>query len=436
MLLPRHAMARRTMLKGSGVLLALPFLEAMAGDTPSASMKPPSRLAFIYGLPFGVSRAAWYPTGTGKDTLFPSAHAPLAPWRDQLTVFTNLQHIRGLTGHHLVSLNWLTGTKAAAGVAQTISVDQVAARHLGADTAVSSLLMTPASRQGETNAYDSAGLPLPQARSPRELFNRLFPVTAGASPEAVLQRMREQRSVIDVVAGNARELERDLGAGDRRRLDQYLTSVREVERRLATAEECLKRPEPKIDIKSMDFEAKDPKAIIDLFCDLIYLAFVNDTSRVANFAFGYDMEINTKTISTDMPISLGINDLLHSIMHGFGIKDEATRVVVEQQQAQCTLWCVERFARLVKRLDETPEGDGTVLDRTQLLFGGGQTVTHTATEFPLVLVGGKACGVRHRQHLTYEKGKAPFSDLLLTMLHKAGAHEERFCESRGPIAEL
>ncbi|QDU19782.1 DUF1552 domain-containing protein [Urbifossiella limnaea] len=248
-----HWITRRTVLRGFGAAVGLPYLDAMAGATTAAPAPgggpEPRRLACFY-IPGAIGRHGWFPEATGRGYALAPSHAPLARHRDDFTVLTNLLHITGRISGHVHPYNWLTGHNinlTPGTITNTVSMDQVAARHLG-PTWLPSLALSFADGVGTaTLSRNSLGVDVPATASYRDVFERLFPPADAAQLREAKARLATTRSVLDAAGGSVRDLNRQLGDADRQRLDQYLESVREVERRIGDADRILDRGRPAFD---------------------------------------------------------------------------------------------------------------------------------------------------------------------------------------------
>jgi hypothetical protein len=444
------AIDRRTVLRGLGATLALPWLESMTGTATAApgtapavagvaSGKEPSRLACFY-IPGAIGRHAWFPTDTGPKYTLAASHKPLEKFRDQFSVLTNLRHIEGQISGHVHPYNWLTGhniNQIPGTVTNTVSMDQVAAKHLG-PTWLPSLALSFTDGVGTaTLSRNSMGVDIPALGTPRTVFERLFPPADKAQLEEARKRLALDRSVLDTALDDVKALQRRLGAIDQRRLDEYLTSIRELERRLVDKDAILQRGRPGFDEKAVDPDKPVKNSMrehIELMFDMIALAFQTDMTRVVTQSLGGEGGPNYddyKGWAKEFGAPLrGAHDYHHK--GGQGAPDNAdVKVINARDQMYCAC-----LARLMTKLAAMPAKDGTVLDHTVLLLGGAQISSHSGKSFPTLLAGGKKLGFRHGQHLKWDQGKKPMSDLYLTILQQLGCPIKSFKESRGPIGEL
>lgn len=436
---------RRTVLRGAGAAVGLPLLEAMmprrAGGAPSTykpaagSVNAAPRMICCY-ISNGVNIIEWTPQNSGPDwTLSPSLQA-LEPYKSDFTLLTGLGHVRSDAQHTGADV-WLTGVdlKATPGkdYQNAISVDQVAAEHHGRQTRFPSLELaqgsgTGVARHSNTLAFDRNGTPLPADNSPQRLFNRLFVSEDAGSRRATLQRYAERRSILDEVLSDANSLRRDLGTTDQRKLDEYLNSVRETERRAQRLEGWVDVPKPEVvqtglQLGSNANSSHDYPMWVDVMLELSYLAFQTDTTRVITFEW-----------AREAAGWGGSGENQHELSHHGGDAGMLS------QLAGVDRFRIARLARFLGFLKATREGDGNMLDRTMVLFGSGmnngRTGTHSPKNLPTLLAGGSKLGLRHGQHLAFEEDSTPLSNVLLTMLQKMGVESDSFSDSTGTLAGL
>jgi len=438
---PKVLIARRTFLRGFGATLALPYLEIMGGRTVAAAnnQREPRRLACFY-IPGAIGRHAWYPSDTGRNYTLAPSHQPLAQHRDDFSVVSNLLHITGRISGHVHPYNWLTGHNinlTPGTITNTISMDQVAARHLG-PTWLPSLALSFGDGVGTaTLSRNALGVDIPAIGNHRTVFERLFPPADRTQLRDAQARLALNRSVLDTAVGSARDFQRNLGQDDRRRLDQYLEAVREVERRLVDSQAILERGRPQFDETNVRVQPQGRNSMrehIELMIDLIVLAFQTDMTRVVTQNLGgeggpnYD-EYREWAQAAGAPIR-GAHDVHHKGGQGAAAAPESK--VIEARD----LMLVGCLARLMGKLKEVRAADGTLLDHTVLLFGGAQISSHSGKSFPTLVAGGRKLGFRHGQHLRFDSEKKPMSDLYLTILQQLGCPVTSFKESAGPISEL
>lgn len=438
---PKLPFNRRTFLRGLGASLALPYLEIMNGSTAAASTgaREPRRLACFY-IPGAIGRHGWFPTDTGRNYTMASSHRPLARHREDFSVLTNLSHITGQISGHVHPYNWLTGHNINLNpgtITNTVSMDQVAARHLG-PTWLPSLALSFTDGVGtSTLSRNSLGVDIPATANHRAVFERLFPPADASQLRDAQARLSLNRSILDTAVGSVRDVQRQLGQADRQRLEQYLESIREVERRLNDSERILQRGRPRFDEESVRVQPAARNSMrehIELMMDLIVLAFQTDMTRVITFSLGgeggpnYD-EYRDWAQAAGAPVR-GAHDVHHKGGQAAADTPDA-RVLMSRDEMLC-----ERFATLMDKLKDIRASDGTLLDHTVLLFGGAQISSHSGRSFPTLLAGGRRLGFRHGQHVRWEAGRKPMSDLYLTILQQLGCPVTSFKESAGPLSEV
>jgi hypothetical protein len=429
MFITRTSMSRRTALRGLGATLALPLLDAMVPAlTPAVrtAAAPVRRFGAIF-VPMGERPSHWTPATTGAGFEFSPILEPLAPFRDSIIVVSNLD--RPLQGTHAVSSGtWLTGsapkrTEAEDFLAGT-SLDQVIARQIGKDTVFPSLEIGTEDLTGyvgacdvgyscaymNTIAWKSPTTPMPLECNPRVVFERMF--GRPGSTEQRVARMKQNRSILDSVRGDVTSLERGLGARDRARLDQYLEHVREIEGRIARAEKQatteLVLPAAPIGIP----ESWAEHAAI--MFDLMALAFEADLTRVFSFM------LNREASQLVFP-ELGFDEPWHHVSH-HGNEPEKLAMLVK-----LNTWQIGIFGQFLQRLQSTPDGDGTLLDHSALLWGSGMSDSnsHSPLDVPFLMVG-KAAGLfTGNRHLAAKKG-TQLADVMLTVAQRYGAEVDRF----------
>jgi hypothetical protein len=432
--------SRRTMLRGLGATLALPFLDIMGSRTLGAvaGAPEPRRLACFY-IPGAIGRAGWFPKDTGPDYTLAPSHKPLEKFRDQFTVLTNLLHITGRISGHVHPYNWLTGHNiniTPGTITNTISMDQVAVRYLG-PTWLPSLALSFTSGVGTaTLSRNSLGVDIPATADYRMVFERLFPPADKAQLKEAQVRITLNKSILDSAVGNVKDFQRQLGNVDKQRLDQYLESIRDVEKRLSDNEEILERGRPLFDEQSVKLQPQGKNRMqehIELMMDLIVLAFQTDMTRVVTHSLGgeggpnYD-EYKEWAQKHGAPVR-GAHDVHHKGQAAGGTPDAN---VLESRDVML----VNCVARLMEKLKGIQAKEGSLLDHTVLLFGGAQISSHSGKSFPTILAGGKKLGFKHGQHVKYESEKKPMSNLYLTILQQLGCPVTSFKESNGTLSEL
>ncbi len=457
----RWLLNRRHFLRGVGAMMALPLLNAMVPlRAIAAETAKPRRSVFVY-IPNGVNGMTWQVTKSGRDYELSPSLKPLAAHRQEFTVFSGLHHPNGLGQAHVCADTWLTGAKIDAQSARkyenTISVDQLMAEVTGQQTRFPSLELSISSGTGRplnstTLAFSRDGVPLPAEDNPKQIFNRLFGEESGGIA-AQRARLGKRRSVLDAVLDDAKSLRRELAQDDRTKLDEYLHSVRDVEQRAERLDAWLDVPKPKLDkALAAPFQRDVPKAKAGEYWrtmfDLIVLALRTDTTRVVTYMNG--SEGNGLAIP-----EIGITQARHNLSHHNGDP------VVLERLAKSDAFIMEQFSHFLDSLRDVKDGEEPLLDRTMVLFGSGMSYghSHANSNLPILLAGGRGLGLKHGQHLDYNRPhlkndytlsydewrdlcgkprdeKARLSNLMLTMLQKMEVHSEKFVDSLGPVSEI
>ncbi len=421
------ALARRTFLKGAGVCLALPLLDAMrpafAGVRAAAADEPPRRMLLVC-TNMGMMPRFFWPEGEGRG-YEPSEYLSLiAEHRDDFTVVSGVSHPDVDGGHH-AEVSFLTAAPhpSSGGFRNSISLDQYAAERVGVRTRFPYLSLTVGVEQNGLS-YTAAGVRIPPDDKPSEVFKRLFVRGSRDEVAAQVRRLREGRSVLDVVAERASGLGRQLGPADRGKLDQYFTSVRELEGRLVEAEAWERRPKPVVAVEP-PVDIDDRAALIPrtrLMFDMAKLAFETDSTRIV--AISIDENANPK------PNIPGVTQGHHSLTH-HGNRDEPVDQLKLIEAAQ-----MEVFGELLGNLKEVGERGETLLDRTMVMYGSnlGNANSHDNKNMPILLAGG---GFRHAGHLAFDrKNNYPLSNLYVSMLQRLGVEADRFAGSTGTMRGL
>lgn len=438
---------RRTMLRGLGVSLGLPVLEAMFPSAlranPSAfqpwassSTAPKPRAIFCY-IPNGVNILEWMPKDSGKSYGLPPTLAGMAAHRDDFTLITGLGHPRSPGGHNGAD-TWLTAAdlKSTPGKDYTnsISIDQVIAEKIGRETRLPSLELSDQSGSGtaghsHTLSFSRSGTPLPAEDSPRRVFERLFVPDDATSREATLRRYAQKKSILDDIRSEAADLQQKLGAEDKSKLDEYLTSVRETEQRVDRLTQWVDVPKATVDshdlqLSSQPGNAHDRPMWIDVMMELNYLAFATDTTRVITFEW-----------SREAGGFGGGGENHHELSHHGGDPGMLKRL------AEIDRFHVSRLTRFLDFLKRTQEGGGTMLDHTVIVFGSGmnsgETGDHSPKNLPLLVAGGKAFGFQHGQHLAHpQDSHPPLSNVLLSVAQKMGVDSGEFADATGTLTGL
>ncbi len=450
MIITKMALPRRTFLRGVGAAFALPLIDAMV-PAFSASVKaaqPVCRLGFIYvpnGVAMNDSLNFWTPKGTGTSFELSPILAPLASYRDRLTIVSGLAQKQGESmgdgnGEHTrACATWLAGVHPkkteGADIRLTTTADQIAAFQLGKETVLPSmelissdidLVLGGQCEAGYSCAYmntvswQSPTTPLPVENNPSVVFDRLF--GEGGTPEERLDRMRRKSSLLDRVNADLSRLQRSLGAGDRQRISEYFDSVREVERRIQMAEEQNSRSALPVPDRPIGIPA-DYGDHLKLLYDLQWLAYQGDLTRV--FSLMYGRELNSRSYP-----EIGISEPHHGLSH-HGDRPEQI-----EKFSRLNTYQVELFSYFLGTLRATPDGDGNLLDHTVLVYGGSMSNpnVHLHVNLPLVVAGGGAGRLKGGRHLAFDPSRnVPMTNLLVSVLDKAGVRIDKLGDSTGPI---
>ena len=447
MIVTRKALPRRTVLRGIGATVALPFLDAMAPAltaTARTAAAPIPRLGFVYA-PNGMFLPNFHPSGAGgRGFEFTPILRPLEPYRDQLVV------VSGLSNNGVVSPNegggvhtrahggWLSGVlpkrTEGADIEAGKTIDQYAADTLGADTSLRSLELTTESNftvgncengysctYQNSTSWRTATTPLPHERDPRVVFQRLF--GDGGSVEARLAQMQTDRSILDSVTESIGRLERRLGLRDRTAVEDYLDAVRQIERRIQRAEESnALTPLPPVAQPGGVPEEYDEH--VGLLFDLLVLAYQADVTRVSCTQMARELSGRTYP-------NIGVPEAHHSVSHH---QLNAHNI---EQYTKINTHHVSLFARMIEKMQDTPDGDGTLLDHSIMLYGTGMGDGdhHTPYNLPVTLAGGGGGRLAGGRHMQYELN-TPFMNLGVTLLDKVGVHVDQVSDSSGRLADL
>ena len=446
MIVTRKAISRRMILRGMGATVALPLLDAMipaltaAQNTPAKAVR---RLGVVYH-PNGVIYDKWVPASVGANFELSPTLAGLQPFKDQLIVVTGLfmdfaealgdgggDHSRACGGY----LSGVHVKKSDAVVEGGISMDQIAARFFERDTQLASLQLQIDDNSlvgscdvGYSCAYSSTiswltpTLPLQTENNPRVVFERLFGATDSTDPGVCAARLRQDRSILDSVMDRVKQLQRQLGAADNMRVNDYLTSLRDVERRIQKTEEQSAKEVPDVARPVGIPESFDEHA--PLLYDLQLLAYQADITRVITFMYGREQ--------TPRPYpQIGVPEPHHSLTH------HQNDPVKMEKCAKIQQYHLKLFADYLKKLRNTPDGDGSLLDHLIILYGSGisNSDRHTHGPLPTLVVGGGGGALKGGRHLVYPE-HTPATNLQLTLLNILGVPAEKIGDSTGQFKEL
>jgi len=441
MIVTKKALPRRTFLRGAGATLALPLLDAMVAPMTALAAtagNPVRRLGFVY-VPMGAHIPQWTPPGAGRlDALSPALQS-LAPHREHITVFTNMELRNAYPGTHATSnaaflsaakAKWTESTDYYLGT----TVDQIAAKHIGGDTRLPSLelamdLLTTVGQCDNGYAcvyqnnlsWSSPTTPLPAEAHPRIAFERLF--GDGGSKDDRRSDLRQNASLLDWVREDIARLQKKLGPSDRTKVDLYLDTVREVERRIQKAEAATADSK----LPDLDRPLGVPASYADhakLMFDLQVLALQGDVTRVITFQLA--REASTRTYP-----EAGVPEAHHPLTHNGGDPEKLAQV------AKINAFHVFLFAYFLEKLKSTPDGNGSLLDHSVYLYGSGMgnADLHDHVNLPILVAGGGAGKLKGGRHIRYDK-PTPLANLHLTLLDKVGVRLDSFADSQGKIPEL
>jgi len=447
MLITKMHLPRRTFLRGLGASLALPLLDGMVpaltavADTAAA----PVRRMGVFYVPNGMAMSYWAPKALGTDFELPRTLASLEPFRDQLLVLSGLADMNayaineGAGDHARAAGTFLTGVRirktGGSDLQAGVSADQIAAQHLGKETQLASLELSRESVEilgncdaGYSCAYvntiswRSPTTPLPMENDPRAVFERLFGTSGSTDSAARLARIKRSRSILDFVIDETAQLQRNLGPRDRSKLEEYLEAVRDIERRIQKAEEQSGRELPVVE--QPPGMPTDYAEGTQLMLDLLALAYQTDLTRVSTFMLA-------KEVSVWAYPELGVSDSHHPVSHH---ENDPTKL---DRLGKINAYHMKQFSHFVERLKSIPEGDGTLLDNSVLIYGAGisDSNTHFHDDLPIAVVGGGGAGIKGGRHLRYPKG-TPVTNLLLTVLDKMGVPAAKIGDSTGKVEHL
>lgn len=441
----RTALPRRTFLRGLGTLMALPALEAMLPSTSAAVAKAaPRRTAFVY-VPNGMNMANWWPETVGRGYELPQILQPLAAHRDDFNVLSGLAQLSGRGGpdgagdHARANATWLTGVRArktaGADIQVGVSIDQVLADQVGKHTRFDSLelgcdkaRLAGGCDSGYSCAYQfnlawkGPATPMPPEANPKQVFERLFG-NGTSNEEAAAQHKREQynKSILDFVLEDANSLKRQLGATDRRKLDEYMTAVRELEERIEQGEKFKQQnvaPVLRKDFLPQDYSYEQH---IRMMYDLMVLAFQTDSTRISTFLVAHDGS------NRSYPF-VGVPDGHHDLSHHGGDEVKLAKI------AKINTFHTTQFAYFLGKLKAVKEGNGTLLDNCAVMYGSGLADgnRHAHHDLPIILAGRGGGTIKSGQSLEF-KQETPLCNLFVSLGERMGATVDHFGDSTGRL---
>ena len=441
--------SRRTLLRGVGAAVSLPLLDSMVpAQTPLAktAANPEIRLGLCF-IPHGAVMANWTPEGDGADFKISRTLAPVEPFKDQVVVVTNLAHKMAAPGgpgdnggdHTRSPAVFLNGVHPkrteGADIQAGVTIDQIAAEKIGQATPLPSLELATEDFSGlvgscdvgfscaymNTISWRTPTTPLPMEINPRVVFNRLF--GDGANAQERLDRIDQQRSILDAVMGQVKHLEGNLGPNDRNRVAEYLDTVREIERRIQFAEKQNANSTLAVPVSPTGIP-DDHQEHTKLMFDLMAIAYQANITRISTFMMAREVSYRT------FPM-LGISEGFHPASHH---QNNPARL---ENLTKINTYHVSLMAYFLGKLKATPDGDGNLLDHSLILFGSGMSNSnvHNHSPLPVFVAGGAAGKLKGGRHLKYPEG-TPMANLLLTILNKAGIPQDRVGDSTGLLTEL
>ena len=439
MFITKKFLNRRTVLRGAGAMIALPLLDAMipAGTAlANTAAKPLVKLGFVY-FPHGAIMEHWTPQKEGKDFELTSILEPLKPYKDQLTIISGLGNRPGESQavHAIVPATWLSCVHPKQGQDPNMAMtaDQIAAKYIGQETPLPSLeIATEAPGGGGacdrdygcnysgTISFRTPTTPLPMEFSPHKLFQRLF--GRGDTPEERKELVEQQASILDMVQQDASDLQRTLGARDRAMLNDYLETVRELERRIQKSQ-----AQDLSHLKLPNVPAGNPESFdqtMNLMYDMAALAYQANLTRVMNMMVAAEVSGRTYNL-------IGVPDAFHAVSH------HANDPVKKAKLVKIQNYHTKVLAKFLEKLKNTPDGDGSLLDHSIILYGSNMSNSDRHNQFPLptALIGGGCGKLKGGQHLRYPD-HTPLSNALLTMLDRAGVPLDKLGDSTQKLAEV
>src|SRR6266542_2049695 len=430
------ALSRRKFLRGAGILLSLPLLDAMtpvfavAVKRIAAGATPGGKLTRMFGIcnNLGLLPEHFFPKESGRDYALSPYLELLKDYRDDFTVFSGVSH-PDVDGGHPADNCFLTAAPhpGSAGFRNTISLDQYISERIGHLTRFPSLTLGVNVQQGQRSlSWTASGVMIPCEEKASDVFKRLFVQGTPDEVEAQVRKLAQGQSILDAVAGQAKDLQRSVGARDRDRLDQYFTSVRDLEQRLQMSREWEYKPKPKVSAP-VPLDPADPKAYMDkvkLMYDMARLAFETDSTRSISLLLD---SVNSPAIEFgDVKTSDGYHNLSH---HGKSKEKLAQLKTIDE-------WHMKLLADLFARLKAVREDGEPLLDRTMILYGSnlGNANTHVTTNMPTIFAGG---GFKHGQHLAFDTThNYPLPNLFVSMLQRMGLETDRFASATGTMRGL
>lgn len=435
---------RRTFIKGMGVTCMLPFFEGMAMTSLSKFAKPvsPKRLCILYfpngvGLPPKESiyhkNWSWFPIGEGSDYKLTKSLSPLSPYRSYMSIMGGLSHpfSRNVLGH-MAGDSFLTGGDLRGEYKNSISLDQVAAEKLSHYTRFPSLTLSTDGGVGyksrtSTLSFNSSGKPIPSEHRQREIFERYFSPNGGAPTHQRRKSIQQGMKIVDLVLEDSKTLKNRLGSNDKAKLDEYLTSLDQVEKQLSRNEKWLDVPMKEFDASLINLDVDPttaPEDYVRSMMDLMILGFQTDATRVISYLMAREDGMG---FGDNFPkIALGLQGH-HTISH-----DKATGHW--EDWGRLDRWYAKQFAYFINKMKNTKDIHGSLLDNTLILYGSACSTTHNARNYPLILAGGSKMGVNHGEYTVFDEKQERLSNLYLNMLNRLDVDTESFSDSTGKLS--
>ncbi len=417
----KRSVARRTVLKGIGVSLTLPLMESLMPRIALGASGPANagRMA-IMNVPFGMVVDQFHPADSGRNYKLPSTLQPLEHLRQDFTVFSNLDHdVRGGHAANHTLLSGVKSTERASYPDGNVTVDQCAAELVGHSTRYPSLVFW---KDGMN--FTRTGVRVPAIAKPSDAFKLMFVDESDEQKAFNRASVESSGSILDAILEDARSLKRELGSNDQQKLEEYFSSIRETEKKLAIADGWIDRPKPRVEDRAMEAvgdgtrDTKIGDNLVEVWCDLMFLALQTDSTRVVSMA------VENGNWGLD-----GVTDSYHTLSHHGQRQDALSQLAVIEQHLMSSL------GRFIERLKSTMQPGGeSLLDTTQVLFGSGlgSGSRHSNTNLPLILAGG---GWKHGQHVDAQRAQ-PLCNLYLSMLQRMGAQQDYFNRSQGTFTGL
>ena len=435
---------RRTFIRGLGVTCMLPFFEGMAMTSFSKFAEPmsPKRLCFLYfpngvGLPPKESvyhkKWHWFPMGEGTNYTLSRSLAPLSPFRSEMSIMGGLSHpfSRNVLGH-MAGDSFLTGGDLRGEYKNSVSLDQVAAENLSRYTRFPSLTLSTDGGVGyksrtSTLSFNSSGRPIPSEHRQREIFERYFSPNGGAPTHERRKSIHQGKKIVDLVLEDSKTLKKRLGSNDKAKLDEYMTSLDQVEKQLNRNEQWLDVPMKDFDASLINLDVDPtaaPEDYVRSMMDLMILGFQTDATRVISYMMAREDGMG---FGDNFPkIALGLQGH-HTISH-----DRATGHW--EDWGRLDRWYARQFAYFIDKMKNTKDVHGSLLDNTLILYGSACSTTHNARNYPLILAGGSKMGLQHGTYTKFEEKEERLSNLFVSMLNRLHIETEEFSDSTGRLS--